>query len=162
MAWMKKLGMAVALSLAFCAQPVSAQAQGGLHYLGKFVNSDSELHVMTYSKVTDKGLEGRIFLLGIQSNTRRNSVAFGPGDFPAFLRLWQSALKQQSDTWQPVGDYVEHGTKDVSHLKVSAGPGIRFVIESPARGAFTSELQPSNYDAFGSALETANLFLENK
>jgi hypothetical protein len=42
---------------------------------------------------------------------------------------------------------------------VSAGPGVRFIIESPARGAISADLANSDITRFDAALTQATQFL---
>jgi hypothetical protein len=154
---MSRLAAAIVVGVMLCAGP--ALADGKLNVVGKFANADTELYVATYVEVNGKGVEERVALLGIINGQRRNSITFSPNELPALLRLWRKASDVRSNQWQYVGDFLETGTSDVSHLKVSAGPGVRFIIESPALGAFTSDLQRANMAAFAAALENARVFI---
>jgi len=147
------LGIA-ALALAFVPGP--AVAEGQLTCNDRFVTATSELDLCTFTNPRADGTEIRVLLLGIESSDhRRISITFDKTETSALLRLWRQALDKQSTSWQPVGEYTETGTDDNSHLKVSAGPGVRLVIESPARGANTTELPPGNLAGFTAALEKA-------
>ena len=149
--------LAVAIGLALLAGP--ALAEGKLNMLGKFVNADTEVDIATYSQLNDKGVEERVGLIGIRNGERRNSAAFDGKEWPTFVGLYHRAEHAQSDTWRYIGDYTETGTADVSHLKVSAGPGVRFIVESPAKGAFTSDLQRSDLAAFDAAVDKVAAYL---
>jgi len=156
MSWIGRLGAALVVGLALCAGPASA---GKLDMIGKFISADTEVDVATYTEVNDKGVEERVGLLGVRNGDRRNSITFNPNEFPALLVLWRQASEAQSDQWRYIGDFLETGTSDVSHLKVSAGPGVRFIIESPAKGAFTADLSRADMGAFAAALERARVYL---
>jgi hypothetical protein len=49
------------------------------------------------------------------------------------IELWTKAVKAQSGSWKVVGSMAETETSDVSHLTVSAGSGVKFVISSPKK-----------------------------
>jgi hypothetical protein len=152
MSLIKRLA-AFAIFLALCATP--ALADGKLNILGKFVNADTELDVATY-EASDGS---RVALLGVRNGQRRNSIAFSPNEMPALFALWRQASSVRAGEWRYIGDFVETGTSDTSHLKISAGPGVRFIVESPAKGAFTVELATSDYPAFSAALDSTNAFV---
>jgi hypothetical protein len=154
MSWMKRLAV-FAIFMTLCATP--ALADGKLSIVAKFVNADAELDVATYQA----GDGTRVLLLGILDGQRRNSVAFGPTETGALFALWRQASSMRAGDWRYVGDFVETGTSDTSHLKISAGPGVRFIIESPAKGAFTVDLATANIAAFSAALGSANDFVQS-
>jgi hypothetical protein len=54
---------------------------------------------------------------------------------------------------------TESGTKDVSVLNISAGPGVRFVIRSPEKGAVTYNLPVGDMAQFEKALYAVRDFL---
>jgi hypothetical protein len=157
MAWLKLIAAALALSFAAFAQP--ALAEGKLQGFGQFQNASGRLDVDAYRVVHDDGTDERVGLLSIVTPEKTISIAFSKAEFPALWSLWRSAENSQSGSWKPVGDFVETGTSDTSHLKMSAGPGVRFVIESPALGAFTTELLANNFAGFESALQNAESYV---
>jgi hypothetical protein len=157
MALLKLFAATLALSFAALAQP--ALAEGQLQGFGQFENAAGRLDVDTYRVVHDDGVDERVGLLSIVTPEKTISIAFSKGEFPTLWTLWRTAEGSQSGTWKPVGDFVETGTSDTSHLKMSAGPGVRFVIESPALGAFTTELMSSNFEGFESALQKAESYV---
>lgn len=146
-------------ALVFTARAGPARAEGHLDIVATFTNGDTEIKVATYGAPNDQGAEERIGLVGITIGEQKNSVAFSPNEWPALIRLWRRARDAQSDTWRPVGDFTETGTSDVSHLAVSAGPGMRLVLESPAKGAMTADLARSDLVAFGAALDKVTAYL---
>jgi len=155
MSWPLKLTAAVAMSLAL----ISSDAHAGLNVVGRFKSPDSEIDVANYSETDSKGVEQRIGLLGIAIASKRNSVAFSPKEWGALITLWRQAKAAQGPTWRNIGDFTETGTSDTSHLTVSAGPGVRFIIESPARGAISADLANSDITRFDAALSQATQFL---
>ena len=152
-----RIAAALALGVVLLAGP--ALAQGKLDMVGKFPNGDTEVDVATYTAPNAQGVEERVGLLGLRVGTQRNSAAFSVGEWRALLDLWAKAQNAQSDQWAYVGDFTETGTSDVSHLKVFAGPGVRFIVESPAKGAFTVVLNRGDMPAFSQALAQAKAYL---
>lgn len=151
--WPKILLALAALAVAFL--PSAAAAEGQLRCDDKFVSAAGEMDLCTFTNPRADGTEIRILLLGIDSNRRRISITFDKTQTADFVRLWRQARDKQSGSWQRVGDYNETGTDDNSHLILSAGPGVRFVIESPKLGANTLDLSPAELARFTSALERA-------
>ena len=144
----------VAAALAFAPGP--AAAEGQLRCDDRFVSATSELDLCTFTNPRADGTEIRVLLLGIETRDHhRISITFDKTETPALMRLWRQALDKQSASWRPVGDYSETGMDDNSHLTLSAGPGVRFAIESPARGAYATEIPPGNLAGFTAALEKA-------
>jgi hypothetical protein len=148
-------------ALALALVPNAAGAKGQLQCdVSTFVNAGTELNVCVFVNPRSDGTEERILLLGIRSSdNHRISIAFDPSETPAVLRLWRQALDKQSTSWQPVGDLSEKNTDDHSRLSVSAGPGVRMAIQSPARGSYTSEIPPADLPRFTTALEKAANFV---
>ena len=159
MVWITRLTAALVIGLSLGAAP-TAQA-GNLNVRGRFVNAGVELDVATYAAPNDKGVEERVLLLGIKSAGHAISIAVERTEAHTLQALWNQAESQQSDEWRYVGDFTETGTRDVSHLKVSAGPGVRYIIESPAKGASTADLSRSDMKAFGSALDEAVAYVQS-
>ena len=152
-----RFAAALVLGLALLAGP--ALAEGKLDVAAKFDNGATEVDQATYTAQNDKGVEERVGLLGLRVGATRNSAAFGPTEWPALIDLFDKAGAAQSDSWTYVGDFTETGTADVSHLKVFAGPGVRFIIESPAKGAFTADVPRADMPAFTQALAQVKAYL---
>ena len=157
MSYMHRIAAALAVGLALFAGP--AMADGKLAMIGQFSNGDTEVDVATYTAPNEKGVEERVGLIGLRVGAQRNSAAFGPAEWPALIDLFDKAQNAQSDSWTYVGDFTETGTSDVSHLKVSGGPGVRFIVESPAKGAFTVDLKRSDMAAFAQAIAQVKAYL---
>jgi hypothetical protein len=68
-------------------------------------------------------------------------------------------VKAQSGSWKVVGSMAETETSDVSHLTVSAGPGIKFVISSRKNTAVTYVLPKDDMAGFEKALYQVKGFL---
>lgn len=145
---------------AFSACSAPASAEGKAEQIGAFANADTEIDIYTYADVDDKGTEVRVAAIKVQNGQGNNVAAFDADDWPDFVSLIHKAEASQSSNWQPIGEFVETGTTDVSHVRVSAGPGIRLVVESPAGGAFTAELPASRFVEFEAALSRISDFLK--
>jgi hypothetical protein len=75
------------------------------------------------------------------------------------VELWTKAVKAQSGSWKVVGSMAETETSDVSHLTVSAGPEVKFVISSPRKGTVTYLLPKDDMAGFEKALYQVKDFL---
>ena len=157
MTFAHRVAAALALGLVLFAAP--ALAAGKFEYAGKFDYGSTEVDLGKYVDTNDAGVESRVGLVGVRVGTSKNSAAFDSGEWPTLLDLWAKAQTLQSDTWVYVGDFTETGPSDVSHLKVDAGPGVRIIIESPAKGAFTVEIKRSDMPSFSAALLEVKAFL---
>ena len=158
MTFAHRVAAALAVGLVLFAAP--ALAAGKLGFAGKFDYGATEVDLATYAETDDKGVESRVGLVGLRVGTTKNSAALDRSEWPTLLALWSKAKTLQSDTWVYVGDFTESGTSDVSHLKVFAGPGVRIIVESPAKGAFTVEIKRSDMPAFEAALMQVKAFLD--
>lgn len=155
MSWPLKLAAPIAVSLALLA----GQAHAGMNVVGKFKSQDSEVDVAVYSATDSKGLEQRLGLLGVAIASKRNTIAFAPAEWISLITLWRQAKAAQGPVWRNIGGFTETGTSDAPHLTVSAGPGVRFSIESPARGAISADLSNADISRFDAALTQATQFL---
>jgi hypothetical protein len=147
--------LAVGLSLAGS----SLAAKGRLDSIAKFRNGNLELHVDTYFDPEQPAGDNKAGLLSIRSPPLQNSFAFDFFETKTLIGLWTKATKAQSATWKAVGTMTETGTKDVSVLNVSAGPGVRLVITSPEKGAVTYNLAAGDMAQFEKALHAVRDFL---
>ena len=68
------------------------------------------------------------------------------------IDLWSKAVKTQSDSWKVIGSMTETETSDVSHLTISAGPGVKFVISSSQKGIVTFVFSKNDMGGFEKAL----------
>jgi hypothetical protein len=157
MSYLHRIAATMALGLALLAGP--ALAEGKLNMVATFVNGDTEIDVATYTAPNAQGAEERVGLVGLRVGKQRNSAAFNPAEWRAMIDLWTKAAAVRSGEWVYVGDFTETGTSDVSHLKVSGGPGVRFIVESPAKGAYTADLKPSDMTGFEAALAQVKTYL---
>ena len=130
-----------------------AQSPGKLETLGKYPAAGSELRVSTYQEGTEK-----VGLLGIwKEQPPRAATAFRTDDWAELMKLWQKASVVQSPSWHHIGVYKETGTKDPTLLTVSAGPGVRFTMETED-GLFTVVLSRSDYESFEKNLMAVKRF----
>ena len=146
------LAIGVLLTTFFAWSP--GWAKGKLDISAKFTSGQVELHVATYTGDDGK----KVGLLGIAS-PQRVSFAFNLGEWAALINLATKAIKTQSASRTVVGSMTEVGTTDTSHLTVSAGPGVRFVISDPKRGTNTYTLQKADAARFEKALGDVKAYL---
>jgi hypothetical protein len=152
------------LAFALLLSVSNAWADGKLTAIDNFTDSSSnELGVYTFFEPDATGPDSKkVALLGIKNGARRISIAFDPEDWPALISLWTKAVAAQSNSWHDVGVYVETGTSDVSTLKMSAGPGVTFLISSPAKGIETYLLSATDMTRFNAAVQKAQHSLANQ
>jgi hypothetical protein len=79
----------------------------------------------------------------------------------SLIELWTKAVKAQSDSWKVVGSMTETETSDGSHLTISAGPGVKFVITSFQKGTVIFVLSRDDMARFESALYRVKEFLRD-
>lgn len=131
-----------------------AQSPGKLERLGKYPATTGELQVSTYQEGTE-----RVGVLGIwKEQPPRAAAAFRLSDWDELIKLWQKASVVESPSWHHVGVYKETGTKDPTLLTVSAGPGVRLVMETEG-GLFSVVLSRSDYASFERNLQAVRRFL---
>ncbi len=144
-------------SLGVFASPVLAK--GKLDYVATFQQPNIRLDVCTYAdpdKVPKKDA-----LLGMSFGSVKNSFALDANEWAKLIGLIAAAATAQSssDRWTVIGEMTETGTTDVSHLVISAGPGIRFALNSPAGASLTFMLARSDIPRFQQALVQVKAFL---
>ena len=140
------------------------QAGMQLDIVVKFQNADLELDVATVFDSEVEASRSKVALLGIVTPSRRgtpsrNSFSFRLEEWLSLIALWTKAVKVQSDSWKVVGSMTETETSDVSHLTVSAGRGVKFVISSSKKGTATYVLSRDDIAGFEKALYRVKDFL---
>jgi hypothetical protein len=151
-----KLGLA-ALATALCLIAAPLLAEDKLDFVEKFRTGSLELGVATY------GPKDRVGLLGIKDGSQENAFAFSPEEWQTFVDLVAKAASQSSGSnWSVVGDMSETGTHDVSHLVISAGPGIRFAVNSPKGPSLTYDIGTSDIARLQQALSKVRAYLAAK
>ncbi len=145
---------ALAAGLLIMASP--ALAQGKLDLVGKYTSGDQEIDVAT---IADQGK--RTVRLDVVKGESRTSIVLNPDQLGALLDLWDKAGGAQSDTWMEVGAIDgTAGPKGPTHLTLSAGKGVRFVLQSPPAAAVTFDLDPDDTSRFDLSLHEAQTFLD--
>ena len=150
------------VSVSLFIPPLQAGMQ--LDIVGKFQNADLELDVATVFDSEVEASRSKLALLGIATPSRRgtssrNSFSFRLEEWLSLIALWTKAVKAQSDSWKVVGSMTETETSDVSHLTVSAGRGVKFVISSSKKGTVTYILSRDDIAGFEKALYRVKDFL---
>ena len=88
----------------------------------------------------------------------RSPFSFRRAEWLSLIELW-TADKAQSDSWKVVGSMTETETSDVSHLTISAGPGVKFVIRSFQKGTVIFVLSRDDMARFESGLYRVKEFI---
>jgi hypothetical protein len=140
--------MILTVSLSALTFPLQARVQ--LDLVAKFQNVDIELYVVT---VVDSEVEAesKVALLGI-ATPLRSSFSFKREEWLLLIDLWSKAVKLQSDSWKIIGSMKETETSDPSLLTISAGPGIKFAINSPRKVLVTYVLSKDDLARFAGTL----------
>ena len=110
-----------------------------------------ELDVVTVVDSDVEASKSKVALLGI-ATPLRSSFSFRLAEWLSLIDLWSKAVKAQSDSWKVIGSMTETETSDVSHLTISAGPGVKFVISSSQKGIVTFVLSKDDMGGFEKAL----------
>jgi hypothetical protein len=150
------LGLVVAPGLG--TSPV--RAEGKLAVVEKFADSNTELMVAHYTDPAAPADKGKVGLLAI-ATPKRNSFAFNLAEWKSLIALTNRATKIQSATWTVVGTMTETGTSDVSHLTVSAGPAVNFVISSAKGDTVAYVLSEAEFSRFQKALRDVQDYLSH-
>jgi|HubBroStandDraft_6_1064221.scaffolds.fasta_scaffold215100_1 hypothetical protein len=151
-----KLGLVV-LATAFCLIAAPLLAEDKIDFVEKFRAGSLELGVATY------GPKDRVGLLGLRDGSQENSFAFSPEEWQTFIDLVAKAASQSTGSnWSVVGDMTETNTRDVSRLIISAGPGIRFAVNSPKGPSLTFVIGDSDISRLQQALSKVRAYLAAK
>jgi hypothetical protein len=144
-------------SLALLVSPLLAK--GKLDIIAKFQQSSLELAVATYTDAD--ATPGKVGLVGLTAGQVKNSFAFDGPQWASLIDLIAKAAKAQStgNTWAVIGELTESETTDVSHLVISAGPGIRFALNSPKGASLTYMLPKSDIPRLQQALGRVRQYL---
>jgi hypothetical protein len=142
------------------AAPARAETAGTVTFALRLGDASSGLDVATYFDPTS--MPHKVGLLHIRTSAGQNSIAFKADDWRAAQDLWAKAVAAQSTSWHTVGTYDETGTTDPSVLTISAGVGVNVVISSPAKGAVTYTVAPSDMGSLGATLQKVQESLANQ
>jgi hypothetical protein len=143
----------VALATAFCLIAAPLLAENKLDIVEKFRTGSLALAVATFGP--------NVGLLELGAGSQENSFAFSPEEWQTLIDLVAKAANQSSGSnWSVVGDMTETNTRDVSHLVVSAGPGIRFALNSPKCPSLAYAIAKSGISRLQQALGKVRAFFE--
>src|SRR5258707_4625884 len=131
-------GLIIVVTVGFSVLASPLQARIQLDIVAKFRNADLELDVVT---IVDSEVEAS-----------KCSFFFRLVEWLSLIDLWSKVVKAQSDSWRVIGSMTETETSDVSHLTISAGPGVKFVISSSQKGIVTFILSKDDMGGFEKAL----------
>lgn len=153
------LSGAVILAATLGVLTSSPLAQGKSNYVASFQQQNIRLDVVTYTE--PNGTPSKVGLLGIAAGSVKNSFAFAPNEWPKLIDLTSTAARSQSSggNWTVIGEIYETNTSDTSHLVISAGPGIRFALNSPQGASLTYILASGDIPRFQQALEQVREYL---
>jgi hypothetical protein len=145
------LGLIIVLTVGFSILTSPLQAGVQLDMIAEFRNTGVELDVVTIVDSDVEASKSKVALLGI-TRPLRSSFSFRLNEWLSLIDFWLKAVKAQSNSWQLIGTMTETETSDVSHLTVSAGPGVKFVISSSQKGIVTFVLSKDDIGGFEKAL----------
>ena len=150
-------GLLIVLAVDFSVfSPLQARVQ--LDIVAKFRNAELELDLVTVFDSEVDASKSKVALLGI-ATPRRSSFSFRLAEWLSLMDLWTKTVKAQSDSWKVIGSMTETETSDVSHLTISAGPGVRFVIRSFQKGTVIFVLSREDMPRFENGLYRVKEFL---
>lgn len=109
------------------------RAEGKLEVIEKFERGTTELTIAHFTQPDADTSNTKVGLVSIASRARI-SFAFDQAEWAELIEICDKALAAKSAAWRQVGAMTETSTEDVSHLTVSAGAEVRFVISSPKAG----------------------------
>jgi len=144
------------LSSLILASPLQARIQ--LDIVAKFRNVGIELDIVTLIDWEVEAAKSKVALLAI-ATPPRSSFSFRGEDWSLLIDLWSKAVKAQSESWNVIGTMKERETSDVSILTISAGPGIKIVIDSPRKGPVSYVLSKDDLARFAGTLYRGKEFL---
>ena len=136
------------------------RAEGKLAIVERFADRNTVLTVAHYTNAGAPTAKGKVGLLTIVTPDA-NSFAFNLTEWKSLIALCDRATKVQSRDWTVVGTMTETGTSDVSHLTVSSGPGVNFVITSPKDGTVAHVLPKAEFSRFQKALRDVEDYLSH-
>jgi len=141
--------MILTVSLSALTSPIQGRVE--LDNIAKFRNMETELDVVTVVDSEVDATKSKVALLGI-ATPLRSSISFRREEWLLLIDLWSKAVKAQSDSWKIIGSMKEAETSDASVLIISAGPGIKLVINSPRKEPVTYILSKDELARFAGTL----------
>jgi len=148
---------ALAIGLMLLAAPLRA-ADPALIVVEKFGQRNSGLVVAHYTAANVERSKRKVGIVVITS-PGENAFAFNLAEWQTLIAMCNQGIATQSSGWTEVGSMTETGTTDVSHLTMSSGPGLRFVIASPRDGEVSYVLQKHDLPRLQSALRAVEVYL---
>lgn len=148
---------ALAFVLTLVASPLRA-ADGQFIVVEKFGEGHSGLIVAHYTASNVERSKSKVGVITIAS-PGENAFAFNLAEWRQLIALCNKAIASESTGWALVGSMSETGTTDVSHLTLSSGPGLRFVIASPKDGEVSYVLQKNDLSRLKSGLRAVEVYL---
>jgi hypothetical protein len=136
------------------------RAEGKLTIVERFADSDTVLTVAHFTVAGAPTAKGKVGLLTI-ATPDANAFAFNLTEWTSLIALCDRATKVRSRDWTVVGTMTETGTSDVSHLTVSSGPGVNFVITSSKGGSVAHVLPEAEFSRFQKALSDVQDYLSH-
>ncbi len=134
------------------------RAEGKLTIVERFADSETVLTVAHFTVAGAPTAKGKVGLLTI-ATPDANAFAFNLTEWTSLIALCDRATKVRSRDWTVVGTMTETGTSDVSHLTVSSGPGVNFVITSSKGGSVAHVLPEAEFSRFQKALSDVQDYL---
>jgi hypothetical protein len=150
--------MVLTVSLPGLTSPMQAGVQ--LDIVAKFRNVGVELDIVIVVDSEVEASKSKVALLGI-ATPLRSSFSFRREEWLLLIELWSKAVKSQSDSWKTIGSMIETETSHASVLTISAGPGIKFVINAPGKGLFTYVLSKDELARFAGTLYRVKEFFDD-
>jgi hypothetical protein len=151
-AMMKRLLItALALLIAF---PALGMQGGTRDIVGKFVTGPTELDITTYTMGANKLALLEVLL------PAKGSYAASANEWASLIQLWEKASQTDSKSWQFIGTLKETGTTDPTLVVITAGPGVRFTLET-ADGIFSYVLPKDDFPRFETSVQQVAKFLAN-
>ena len=127
------------------------QAKGRQEIIANFQSGSLEMVIYTQEE-QDNVAGYKVAHMGIANGASYNIFAFNLEEWNQLAIFYREAASTQSRDWRIVGSMTERGTSDSSHLTISAGPGVRFVIGSVQLGSVAYDLSRSDMARFEQAL----------
>jgi hypothetical protein len=150
----------VVLTACACLFSAPLLAAGKLDTVAKFQTGTTSISVDTYTDPAQS--PPKVGLIAIEAGSQKNSFAFKAEEWPGLIGLVAKAANVRSGNWSVVGELTEKDTSDTSHMVVSAGPGIRFALNSPKGASVTYVLPARDIQAFRNALEKVRTYLTRR
>lgn len=130
----------------------STAVQAKLDFIASFQQPNNRMDIVIG---TSNETNAKAPLLGITEGKVRNSFSPEPAGWAKLIELVAAAARTQTsdNSWTVTGELSETNTSDVTHIVVSAGPGIRFALNSPKGASLTFYLPATDIPRLQQALD---------